>query len=307
MKKALFFILFITSITSFGQDYNLIIGDLIRENRYDKIPSVLNKWQKSEPDNSDMYIAFYNYYINKTESKLIRISSKDMNLNSGSPIVVYYNNFIHQIDSNNLAIANKYLNEGITKNPKRLDMYWLKISQLIDIGNIEGFFSEIYKLLDLNNDKKWKWLRFNDVLITSQEDVFNDRIANYINEILNHGIPHTTETIELTEKMIIQNPFDLSFYILLSRCYMELGEWDKALNLLRNINSKKTNSKFRLSLPELRDVEIKFLTARCYYELSDLKNAKKYYKKVVNHKYKIMLDQIAKDEITKINKLNKSK
>ena len=165
MKKSivLFFILLV-SFRIFA-DYKSEYDNLLSTRNLEGIAALLQKWEKAEPKNPELYIAYFNYYLLKGQRSTHSLDTyKKDNSNSlalvdqkTNKIAGYLNNNIWY-EKEDVDKALSYLEKGLKFGKNRLDMYFGRIHILGEIGEYEKQSQKIIEVLKLGKEINHKWL-----------------------------------------------------------------------------------------------------------------------------------------------------
>ena len=167
-------ITFCTFINSFGQERLTEFYRLIKQNDTSKIEKHLEKWKSEKPEEVDLYIANFNFYLFKSREINMKVidNPKDypraqiLNLDSISDeIKPIYG--IQKIEFNRKILDKGFaqINEGILKKPNRLDMRIGKVYVFNQIKDFESSKKEIIILINHSAKIENNWLWSNNAKI----------------------------------------------------------------------------------------------------------------------------------------------
>ncbi len=164
MRKALAILLLFQSVLLFA-DYKQDYISLLDGKKYDTLKILLDKWINKEPENPEVYIAFFNYYLSKGRISGVAIESKpkgDQQIaitNPDSGEIVGYINDSNKYDGNDLKKAFEYISQGLSISQNRLDMHFGKIHLLGQIEDYHKQCDQMIKTLSISkiNSNKWLW------------------------------------------------------------------------------------------------------------------------------------------------------
>lgn len=276
MKKLFFIILTFLSISTFAQDFKSRYQNLFSESKLDEIQKLLIEWEKAEPTNPEMFIANFNFYLQKSQEEVLQLDTEPgggENLTisdtaSGAPVGYIYGK-IHYNDEL-FDKSQKYLIDGIKVNPDRLDMYFGRIHSLRERGHIEEHLSEIINVINKHFSDKPTWLWSNNDKLEDSEKMFKSAIQDYNYALFNLDPPYTKGIKAISEKMIKQYPNDIENYSNIGVCHLMDSNWNDALSNFEK--ALKINQE---------DVIVISNIAYTYRMKDDLKSAIKYYEKVL--------------------------
>ncbi len=132
-------------LQAFPQDYKAQFKSL--QNDTSAQSRVLNEWIKAKPDDPELYVAYYNFYVKKSMKEVIsleRTQQGNKSLQITDPktgkIVAYMNDGV-TYDIELVEKGFHYIDIGIEKFPSRLDMRFGKIYILGKIYDYQKIYS----------------------------------------------------------------------------------------------------------------------------------------------------------------------
>jgi tetratricopeptide (TPR) repeat protein len=276
MKYKILALLLIFSAGAFGQNFKAQY-DGIKEGGDSLLQvSLLQEWEKAEPRNADMYIAFFNFHIKEGQNEFISIdpepnSPESMEIQDSTGENTYYLNSRIHYDVAQMSKGIDYLSRGLDLYPSRLDMRFGRIYVLGMLQDYEQFSIQIIELLEYGNtiDFKWKWSNHQDLenpeemMLSSIQD-YNEEIWNTMNDSL------LTYMSNISVKVLEYFP-------------------DNVVNLSNAAVVKLVQKDYKNALPYLKkansinpsDYVVHSNLAACYKEMGDLANAKVHYNKMI--------------------------
>ena len=301
MKKSivLFFILLV-SFRIFA-DYKSEYDNLLSARNLEGIAALLPKWEKAEPKNPELYIAYFNYYLLKGQRSTHSLDTyKKDNSNSlalvdqkTNKIAGYLNNNIWY-EKEDVDKALSYLEKGLKFGKNRLDMYFGRIHILGEIGEYEKQSQKIIEVLKLGKQINHKWLwSMNEVIPASEsERIFLVSINDYYKALIQKSSPQSLSAVEKAcVAQLKLYPKDVEVHNYLALAYIGQGKIQEALNVLLKADKLAKE-----------DYTILFNIASCYETLKQYDKAKECYlqiKKNPNKQVQDMADQ-------KLSELKKS-
>ena len=126
--------------------------------------ALLRKWEKTSPNDAELFVAYFNYYIQKSMNDMIsldRVQKGEHSFafeDSTGQVAGYLNNHT-EYEPKNLQKAFDYIDKGIKAYPDRLDMRFGKIYMLGKIPDYRKFTDEIIRTIDYSSTNKnvWQW------------------------------------------------------------------------------------------------------------------------------------------------------
>ena len=276
MRYLLVFLFIISVHFCFGQDYQVEFTYLLRKGDTLKQRELLEKWEKNNPDNPELYISYYNYFLNKAKQG----NPKD---SAGNELI-----------DNNAVYTQKALlkmEEGIDLFPDRLDMRFGKIYVLGQMEDWGKFTDEIVKTIrysDINNN--W-WIWTNNEKLPDGKSFMLSSIQNYQLDLFktrNDNLLVNMRTI--ANEILKLYPDHIESLSNLSITYLILNDYDKGIDYL--FAAEKITPKDPIILSNI---------AHAYKLKGDKSKAIKYYKKVIKHGEKDM-GEYAKNQIKELKK-----
>ena len=303
MKKSivLFFILLV-SFRIFA-DYKSEYDNLLSARNLEGIAALLPKWEKAEPKNPELYIAYFNYYLLKGQRSTHSLDTyKKDNSNSlalvdqkTNKIAGYLNNNIWY-EKEDVDKALSYLEKGLKFGKNRLDMYFGRIHILGEIGEYEKQSQKIIEVLKLGKQINHKWLwSMNEVIPSSKsEHFFLISINEYYKALLQKSEP---KTFLAAEKACVAQlklyPKDVEVHNYLALAYIGQGKIQEALNVLLKADKLAKE-----------DYTILFNMASCYETLKQYDKAKECYLRIKKNPDKQVQD-MADQKLSELKKLTK--
>lgn len=248
MRKIFLFIL-LTAISNLvsGQTYYEKFKTLFQQNDTIKIASLLTEWEKTSPNDPELYTAAINYYFSNSKKEIVSVdkqqkSNESFQLTDSTGQVAGYINSSLDYDTEKLSKAIKYANTGIDKFPNRLDIRFGKCHILQQIGDYNNFTKEIIKTIDYSQVNKNNWLWTENKKQENGESSLLESIQSYLKQL------YDTEDDNLLLNMIQIGEATLKIYKsnveILSTTSVALlltKNYDKAIEYLKqaeNINPK---------------------------------------------------------------------
>lgn len=231
------------SFAAIAQDYQSKFLELMEKGEDSEIISLLEGWAQTHPADAEMFIAYFNFYLNKSRKEIIRMGDQP---GQGDYLVLtdtttqepagYMFSEIHYDDSL-FALAHQYLTEGIAKNPKRLDMYFGRIYSLREKGFLSEHVAEILKVIEMHKpgESDWKWS--NNEAVPDPEVMFKGSIQDYNYALFNLEDPYTEGIQKISEKMMRLYPNDVENYSNLGVCNLFNERFPEALKFFQKAHA----------------------------------------------------------------------
>ena len=242
---------------------------------------LLEKWEKEDGDDAELFVAYFNYYVVKSKNNMVTLGHDpkgkdalqimDQDTNQTEPVGYLYDHTFYDPELVNEGFA--WINRGIAKHPDRLDMRFGKIYMLGTLEDYVSFTEEIIKTLDYStlNQNEWIW---------SENEPLEDPKEFMLGSIQSYQVQlYVTEDEELLNNMQAIAETVLKYYpdhieslSNLSIVYMIREEYDKAVESL--LKAEELNPKDTIILSN---------AAHAYRLLGDTANAIKYYEKTIEY------------------------
>jgi tetratricopeptide (TPR) repeat protein len=273
MQKT-FILLFFTALAtvSLAQSNYERFKKLYKENDTVKIKSLLDEWERTNPNDPELYTSAINFYYSNSKQESYsmdreRKGRQSLQFTDSTGNVAGYVNAYLGFNPDKLRKAINYANAGISKFPDRLDIRFGKCYVLQQIGDYENFTNELVNTIEYSrvNKNLWLWTE-NEKMQNGKGDML-ETIQAYLKEIYDTGddslLPNMIKIGEAVLKY-----YDHSIEILSSTAVALLltKNYDKAIGYLHQ--AEKLNPKDFIVLNNL---------ARGYKLMGDKPNAIKYY------------------------------
>jgi len=261
----------------YGQDYYEKFKKLSTDKDSVGQRNLLGEWEKRNSNDPELYTCYFNYYIQKSMSEVIRLDSdpgtgKNLQIADSANQVVGY---IHGETSYNpkyLNLGFDVIDKGIAKFPNRLDMRFGKIHMLGQVNNYDAFTDEIVKSIDfsIKNKNKWQWTM--NEFVKEPKDFLLDNIQTYINNLFDLGDGQAKNIRTIAETTLKNYPDHVVSLSNLGISYIFENNYSKALDPL--LTAEKKTPKDPIILGNI---------AYVYVNLKDNKKAIEYYEKVIQY------------------------
>lgn len=244
-----------------------------KENDSIKIKSLLAEWEKTNPDDPELYVSAINFYFLNSRQEIISLdreqkSKEGFQLTDSSGKVAGYVNSNTGYDTEKLSKAIAYANRGIDKFPNRLDIRFGKCYILQQIGDWDNFTKEIIRTIAYSQANKNNWVWKDNKPQPDGENFFLETIQTYLREL------YDTEDDNLLPNMIAIGEASLQYYhnsveifSTTAVALMLTKNYDKAIDYLKQ--AEKLNPKDFIVLNNI---------AQGYKLKGDKANAIKYYR-----------------------------
>jgi len=235
------------------------LRDLRKEGKFDELHKQLQMWEAKEPNNLEMFVAYFNYYVNRKMTSQIMLGEDAL-----------YES--RKFDKDDVVVAVGYLDKGLKIAPNRLDMRMGKIYILNEIERYEDAGNELYAALEASKkiDNKWLW-RDNEEFGGGEKGFLSAAQGHY-DLWFDKGTEAALKQFKrCTEKQIELYPEDVFAYNNMAGYYYAKKETQKVLEYLLQAELKAPN-----------DCVVLLNIGKIYLEKEDKEKAKKYFTKVLD-------------------------
>lgn len=264
-----------------GQNFKQQFNDLFSEKDTLGQIQLLEKWEKAEPDNPEMYVAYFNYYVQRSTQAVIAIGNQpkgedvleiiDQDSTKQETVAYMYGDTYY-----NQALLEKgfgVLDKGIAKNPSRLDMRFGKIYMLGQTADYERYTTEIIKTIDYSAVIKNSWTWADNKPLEDPKHFMLGSIQGSFVQLYNTEDEVLLDNMKrIVETVLKYYPDHVESLSNLAIIYLEIEEYDKALEPL--LKAEKLAPTDYIVLANI---------AQTYKLKGNHKAAIKYYKKVVKY------------------------
>lgn len=303
MKRLFILTFFLSGISlhSFAQNFKDDFYKIL-ENKQDSLQQkkYLDNWEYANPNDPELYVAYYNYYVRRSSMELLTI---DKNPNSDESIKISGSDssnkgevgFINNGTYYNPNFLNKgfeYIDKGIKLFPNRLDMRFGKIYLLGETKDYKSFTNEIVKTIEYSDKNKNKWTWSDDKATEDDPEKFMlGSVQTYVLQIYDTGddalLVYMKKIAETVLKYYPDNVENLSN---LSIVYLINKEYDRALKPL--LKAEKIAPEDFIVLSNI---------AQAYLRKGDTDNAIKYYELTLKYGDE-EAKEYAREELAKLKK-----
>jgi tetratricopeptide (TPR) repeat protein len=263
---------------NFGKEYKDTYTELLKSAKYNELFTHLQMWENDEPNNPEMFIAYFNYFIDRNKFSGVSIDKEQkgngptMELtDSQSGEIVGYINGSVQYNTDDILTAVNYLNRGLEITPNRLDMHFGKIHILNEIKYYKMAGDALFSSLEISKKINNKWLWSDNEEIEDGKSFFINNIQDYYGLWLNTNEKEAYDQIKLcTEKQIELYPENIQAYNILAIYYLSDRQFQEGLKYL--LQAEKINSS---------DCIVLINVGRTYLNMNNKEKAEEYFKKVL--------------------------
>ena len=182
------------------------------------VETLLNRWESAFPEDVDMLVGKFNYYLLKSESSELKARSQERFMGT-KPVLVLKDSLGNDVnyfqesfyEDSLFAMSSQAIDKAIKLYPDRLDLRFCKITALMayEKESPDMATSAISGLIDYDGASHPAW-KFGDE--AAEEDLFRTGIQEYCATLYSTGSPVAYESFRsLSEKMLKYHPDDAVF------------------------------------------------------------------------------------------------
>ncbi|MEO8146949.1 MAG: tetratricopeptide repeat protein [Bacteroidia bacterium] len=280
MKQTIIFTILLAGLfqSAAGQDFKQQFDDLCKKKDTAGEEKLLAQWQDKKPNDPELYVAYYNFYVQKSMKEMIGLEQQQKGENSlelkdSAGKVAGYMNDMVVYDDKYLRKGFEYIDKGIAMFPNRLDMRFGKIYILGKNENYKDFTDEIIKTIEYSNKNKNAWLWTDNKPQDEPKQFMLSAIQDYILQLYDTGDDTLLDNMKgISEAVLKYYPDHVESLSDLSIVYMLNKEYDKALEQL--LKAEKIAPTDCIVLNNI---------AEAYKRKGDNANAITYYEKILKH------------------------
>jgi tetratricopeptide (TPR) repeat protein len=272
MQKLLPILLLLLGLNTVAQNYQAQFRAAFGKNDTTKAFAIINEWEKSAPNDPELYTAAFNLYFFTSEQANIALEKEQKNkesfpLTDSTGKTVGYLNTKTGYGPAKIAKALNYINRGIAQFPDRLDMRWGKCYVLGQIGDYENFTVEVVAALQHAATIKCNWLWTNNQKTPNPQKEMLEAVQRYLKQLYDTQDDKLLVNMQrIGEVALYHYPNSIEILTTTSVAYMLTKNYPKAIGLLKK--AEKLNPKDFIVLNNM---------ARCYELTRNKASALKYY------------------------------
>ena len=292
----LFALLISTALHSTAQDFKTQYSELNEKNDTIGEVALLKKWEAAKPTDPHLFIAYFNFYVNKSRDEYISIQKKqkeetDFQISDSTGKTVGYLGSTVRYNPVYLSKGFSYIDKAIQLYPDRLDLRFGKIYMLGECENYDEFTTQIVAAIEHGVKIKSRWHWLDDSVLQDGKTYFLTAIQDYIGTLYNAGDGHFTSIRSIAETVLKYYPDNVENLSNIAITYLVNSEYDKALVYLTKAEKIAPNDPIVLNN-----------IAEAYKRKKDNVNATIYYNKVI----KVGNEEEIKDAKEKLEDLKKN-
>ena len=246
---------------------------LLEQGKFDELERYLASWTRSDEKNPEVYIAWFNYFVNRKMKTGLSIDSaidaRKSHMVVTDPVtgrtVGYLGDAVYY-DHDDVQNALRYLDMGIMRSRNRLDMHFGKIRILGETGRYAEQAEAVIEALELSAANGNEWLWSLDEPVPGGRNFLLDNLQDFYDLWFRRSTVDSLKAVEAVAARQISIYPDHPFaYNALAYQYSISGRNQDAMGLLLEAYSHRRN-----------DYVIIGNIATLYAEMGDEDNARLY-------------------------------
>ncbi|SFW46616.1 TPR repeat-containing protein [Chitinophaga sancti] len=273
--KHLFTLLLLCSLsttTILAQNYKQEFEKLCEQGDTIKQKKLLEKWEKGRPNDAELYIAYFNFYVSRSKTEIVtKVPHPDADkIPKAKKQAGYTSEIGYRAEP--LGRGFKYINAGIAKYPDRLDMRFGKVYMLGETYKYAALTQELVNVLNYSTtiENKWRWT--DNKFLEKPEEFMLSAIQEYVATIYNSGKSQADNMKEIAETVLKYYPKHVESLSDLGIVYTMKGDLNMALRYF-----------LKATAIEPKDFIVLNNIANIYNKKKDTTNAVKYYEQALKY------------------------
>lgn len=268
-------LLILAALGTYAQNYKATYQSLIKEDKPDSTIAFIRQWQKAEPDNAEVYVAYVNVYAREGFKEVLSLSTKQpdgksLELKDKKNKVVGYLGGTSGFNEAYLEKALTYFDTAITRFPNRLDIRFGKTYVLGRIKNYKAFTDELVSTIEYGHKINYNWLWANNNAKPDGKIFMLSTVQDYVVQLHQGGIENMDHIAGIAIAILKNDPDNVPNLSNLAISHLIKKEYSLALTPL--LKAEKLNPK---------DVIVLNNIAYCYSLMGNKPEAIKYYHRVL--------------------------
>lgn len=255
----------------------------------------LSKWEKYGTNDPELYVSYANYHMNLAKKEVIQMSTtppKDGNqeayaINDSLGNTVGYMFSIPMMDPIQSELSLVWLDRGIAKFPRRLDLLFGKVYLLGQLHRYDSFGATILQAIEKSVATEHQWLWSKGLEMQDGQQFLFSNCQDYIANLFNADDSVSLSWIAPISLALLEiDPKNVPCISNLAVSHMMLNQWDEAIPFL--VKARELDTQDEIVISNL---------GYCYLQLKNKPQASRYYKllkKSKNKDYRVMADEMLK-------------
>jgi hypothetical protein len=202
---------------------------------WDAIPSLLERWESSSPDEAELFIAQFNYYFHACRQEIVTMVDTQpwtehlvvTDTLTGDTTAYMFSQLVYNDSIFELAMS--AINRGLKLYPRRLDMHFGKIYILRERGVIQAHVEAIKRVINEHAKYHDRWLWANAKPLEDVDETFTGAIQDYCYALFNLPQAELDGVEQISTLMSQLYPSDVRFYSNLGACRLMRQDFSTAL------------------------------------------------------------------------------
>ena len=266
------------SVTMNGQDVQKRYEEAVNllNTNIDEAKTFLEKWEKEDPGNPELYSLWFNYYYGKSMQSVIELAPQPAPGASGYAITDSTGRTVGYLQERTifndtlLSMAFNWLDRGIEANPNRLDFYFGKASASLEANKDSLCVDIVCRAIERAEIVGANWLWTFGECRDKEPDLLEQCVQSFFLSLYEKGNMDQAEM--LLQAAASKYPKNIVFVT--NKGLMALHKGDLHLALEKFLEAEKMDKKDHVVLMNI---------AYTYRELGDKDTARKYYSKVIKY------------------------
>lgn len=286
MKRFVFMAMALLLVVTLGAQ-SVTMNEQDVQKRYEEAVNLLNtnidgaktfleKWEKEDPKNPELYSLWFNYYFAKSLQSVVELSPEPAANANGFVITdstgkkvgylqerTFYNDTL-------LQMAFSWLDKGIAANPDRLDFYFGMATAALRADKDSVCVETVVKAMDRAQIIGTKWIWTFGESRESEPNLLTECVQDFFISLYQKG--NMEQAQALIEAAAARYPGNIMYISNAGILALTKGDLNKALD--KFLQAEKLDMKDHVVLLNI---------AYTYRELGDKDTARKYYRKVIKY------------------------
>lgn len=280
MKKISFTFAVLSLFANFivAQTYQEKFDLKMEENDTTSMYQLILDWRKNEPNNPETEVAIFNYFAMRAFTEIVTLNttppedgSEALEMVDSLGNVSGYIYGTPSINDSLIQLSVKYINQGISKYPNRLDLRLGKIYVLRESQHWDWMEEEMINTIRQGQANKNSWYWMKNEPVEDDLNFLNSSLQEHFYALFESGLPYGYEIIERCSKIMLEQ--DDANVITLSNvatCKMMDEEYTEALTYINKAYSINPNDEIIINNAGF-----------CHWKLGHPEDAKRYYVKAL--------------------------
>ena len=223
-----------------GQTFKQQFKDLLSKKDTIGEYQLLEKWEIADINDPELYVAYFNYYVNKSKKDVIELGNnpkgdfayKLTNTDTTKKTISYmYGNTYY--DPYLLKKGFEYADKGIAKNPTRLDIRFGKVFMFGKLENYKDFTDEIIKTINYSVKINNNWIWTDNKPVDNPKQFMLSSIQSYQEQLYNTNNDELLDNMkQIAEAVLKYYPNHVESLSNLAIVLFFRKDYDKALEEL---------------------------------------------------------------------------